>query len=162
ANANENYLQLDEQRGPKRMNQNEGLLASFQAGGHRLTRQRRVLLEVLEESREHLDAEALYERARQRVPRLSLATVYRTLAMLKRMGLVAEYSLGETHGHFEAIQTGRHYHFTCLGCGEVMEFDAPQVEDALRELAVRARLEVCGVHFFITGYCARCREERDG
>lgn len=144
------------------MNQNEGLIASLQAGGHRITRQRRVLLEVLEESREHLDAEALYERARQRVPRISLATVYRTLAMLKRLGLVAEHSLGEPHGHFEAVQAGQHYHFTCLGCGEVMEFDAPQVEDALRELATRAGLEVRNVQFFITGYCARCREERDG
>lgn len=144
------------------MSHNEGLIASLQAGGRRITRQRRVLLEVLEESREHLDAEALYERARQRVPRLSLATVYRTLAVLKRMGLVAEHSLGESHGHFEAVQAGHHYHFTCLGCGEVMEFDAPQIEDALRELAARANLEVRNVHFFVTGYCARCREERDG
>ncbi len=143
------------------MNPEEGLIASLQAGGHRITHQRRVLLEILEESREHLDAETLYERARQRLPRISLATVYRTLAVLKRMGLVAEYSLGEAHGHFEAVPETQHYHFTCLGCGEVVEFDAPQVEEALRELAAREGLEVCDVHFFLTGYCARCREGRD-
>ncbi|RME37502.1 MAG: transcriptional repressor [Thermoflexia bacterium] len=144
------------------MNQNEGLIASLQACGHRITQQRRVLLKVLEESQEHLDAEALYERARERMPQISLATVYRTLAMLKRMGLVAEHSLGEPHGHFEAVQAGRHYHFTCLGCGEVIEFDAPQVDETVRELATRGGLEIVEVHFFLTGYCVRCRKERDG
>lgn len=133
------------------------LVAALQAGGHRLTRQRRVVLEVLEESREHLDAEALYERARQRAPRISLATVYRTVAVLKQMGLVAEHSFGEEHGHFETVTGVPHYHFTCLGCGAVVEFDAPQVEETLRDLAEREGLEVCGVQFSLVGYCARCR-----
>jgi len=133
------------------------LIAALQASGHRITPQRRVVLEVLEGSREHLDAEALYQRARQRSPRISLATVYRTVAVLKQMGLVAEYSLGEEHGHFEAVTEVPHYHFTCLGCGQVVEFDAPQVALAVQELAEREGLEVRAVQFSLTGYCAHCR-----
>jgi len=133
------------------------LIAALQASGHRITRQRRVVLEVLEESREHLDAESLYQKARQRAPRISLATVYRTVAVLKQMGLVAEYSLGEEHGHFETVPETPHYHFTCLGCGQVVEFDAPQVALAIQELAEREGLEVRAVQFSLTGYCARCR-----
>ncbi|MCS7177813.1 MAG: transcriptional repressor [Anaerolineae bacterium] len=133
------------------------LASALQAGGHRLTRQRRVVLEVLEESHEHLDAEALYERARQRTSRISLATVYRTVAVLKQMGLITEHSLGEEHGHFETVREVPHYHFTCLGCGAVVEFDAPQVEEILQELAEREGLEVCGVQFALIGYCAHCR-----
>lgn len=133
------------------------LIAALQARGHRITCQRRVVLEVLEESREHLDAESLYQRARQRAPRISLATVYRTVAILKQMGLVTEYSLGEEHGHFEAVPEIPHYHFTCLGCGQVVEFDAPQVAMAIQELAEREGLEIYAVQFSLTGYCARCR-----
>lgn len=132
------------------------LIAALQASGHRITRQRRVVLEILEGSREHLDAEALYQRARQQMPRISLATVYRTVAMLKQMGLVAEYSLGEEHGHFETVSDVPHYHFTCLGCDRVEEFDVPQVASAVQELAAREGLEICTVQFSLTGYCARC------
>ncbi len=137
--------------------ESNSLITALQASGHRITRQRRVVLEVLEESREHPDAESLYRKARQRAPRLSLATVYRTIAVLKQMGLVAEYSLGEEHGHFEAIPERPHYHFTCLGCGQVVEFDAPQVAQAVQELAEREGMEIRAIHFSITGYCAGCR-----
>ena len=133
------------------------LIAALQASGHRITHQRRVVLEVLEGSQEHLDAETLYQRARQRSPRISLATVYRTVAVLKQMGLVAEYSLGEEHGHFETVPETPHYHFTCLGCGQVVEFDAPQVALAIQELAEQEGLEIHAVQFSLTGYCARCR-----
>lgn len=133
------------------------LIAALQASGHRITRQRRVVLQVLEESREHLDAEGLYQKARQRAPGISMATIYRTVAVLKQMGLVAEYSLGEEHGHFEAVPEIPHYHFTCLGCGQVVEFDAPQVAEAVEALESREGLEVRDIHFSLTGYCARCR-----
>ncbi len=136
------------------------LITALQASGHRITRQRRVVLEVLEESQEHLDAESLYQKARQRAPRISLATVYRTVAVLKQMGLIAEYSLGEEHGHFETVPETPHYHFTCIGCGQVVEFDTPQVAVAIQELAEREGLEICTVQFSLTGYCACCRAGR--
>lgn len=137
------------------------LVAALRAGGYRITRQRRVVLEVLGESREHLDAEALYARARERFPRISLATVYRTIAVLKRMGLVAEYSLGEEHGHYEAVQKVPHYHFTCLRCGRVIEFEAPQIARIVRDLALREGLRIHTVQFFLTGYCAQCQAEEE-
>ena len=70
---------------------------TFRATGRRLTSQRRLILGVLEESDVHLDAETLFVRAKTRDPDISLATVYRTLAVLKEMGLVEEHSLGEEH-----------------------------------------------------------------
>lgn len=143
------------------MNSNS-LITALQAGGYRLTRQRQVVLEVLEESQEHLDAEALYARARARFPHISLATVYRTVAVLKRMGLVAEYPLGEEHAHYEAVQEAPHYHFTCLRCGRVTEFEAPQVTQIIGELARQEGIEVHAVQFFLTGYCAECRAKEEG
>jgi len=137
----------------------EHWIAALHASGRRLTRQRRLVMEVLEGAEEHLDAETIHDRAKARDPNISLATVYRTLALLKEVGLIEEHRLGEDHAHFEAVRDARHYHFTCLGCGRVIEFDAPQVTQIVRELSERERLRITDVHLFLSGYCAQCREE---
>lgn len=129
--------------------------------GRRLTRQRRLVLEVLESSQEHLDAESLHDRAKALQPNISLATVYRTLQILKEMGLVEEHQFGEGHAHFETIQETPHYHFTCSECGRVIEFDAPQIVDVLQRLSKQKGLQVTGVHLLVTGRCTQCRKEED-
>ncbi len=140
----------------------ERLSKKLHASGHRLTRQRRLVMEVLEESDEHLDAETLHDRAKARDANISLATVYRTLALLKNVGLVEEHRLGEDHAHFEAVQEDPHYHFTCLRCGRVIEFDAPQVMEVMQELRERYGLCITDVHLFLSGYCARCQPFEQG
>jgi Fe2+ or Zn2+ uptake regulation protein len=122
-----------------------------------MTRQRRLVLEVLEESEEHLDAEALYDRAKARDPNISLPTVYRTLTLLKEIGLVEEHQLGEDHAHFEAVREVPHYHFTCRECGRVIEFDAPQVVQLARELSEQEELQITDVHLLLSGYCGQCQ-----
>jgi len=136
----------------------DNLRAAFRAAGRRLTSQRRLILEVLQESDEHLDAEALHDRAKARDSDIGLATVYRTLAVLKEMGLVEEHRLGEEHGHYEAVGDGPHYHFTCLGCGKVLEFDTPLVAQIQRELSEREGVSIIGAHLHVSGYCVECQE----
>ena len=130
---------------------------AFRTAGRRLTSQRRLILEVLRESDEHLDAEMLYDRVKARDDDIGLATVYRTLAVLKDMGLVEEHRLGEEHGHYEAVGEGPHYHFTCLVCGKVIEFDTPLVAQVQRELSERERVSIIGTHLHLSGYCAECQ-----
>jgi Fe2+ or Zn2+ uptake regulation protein len=141
---------------------NDHLRATLRAAGRRLTSQRRLILEVLEESDEHLDAEALYAQVKVRDPDVSLATIYRTLAVLKEVGLVEEHRLGEDHGHYEAALDEPHYHFTCLGCGEVIEFDAPLVVWIKQELSEREGVRVTSTHLHMSGYCARCQGRSGG
>ena len=131
----------------------------FREAGRRLTSQRCLILDVLKESDEHLDAEAVHERARMRASGLSLATVYRTLTLLKEMGLVEEHHLGEGHSHYEAVQEGPHYHFTCRRCGKVIEFDTPLVAKIERELREREGVEIRSAHLHLTGYCEACRDK---
>ncbi len=135
----------------------EKLRDLFREAGRRLTSQRRLILDVLRKSDEHLDAEAVHDQAKMRSPGLSLATVYRTLTLLKEMGLVEEHRLGEGHSHYEAVQEEPHYHFTCRQCGKVIEFDAPLVTRITREFCQREGVEVTKAHLHLTGYCKHCK-----
>ncbi len=135
------------------------LREAFREAGLRLTSQRCLILDVLRESDDHLDADAVHDRARSRAPDISLATVYRTLALLQELGLVEEHQLGEGHSHYEAVRNKPHYHFTCLECGKVVEFDTPLVARIVEELSDREGFEITRAHLHLTGYCRRCRQE---
>ncbi len=137
--------------------QADALQTLFREGGRRLTAQRRQVLEVLEQSERHLDAEAIHDRVKRQNPNISLATVYRTLTVFKEMGLVEEHSLGQEHSHYEAARPEPHYHFICLGCGQVIEFDTPSVAQAVEELAGRLGIQVTDAHLRLSGYCAQCQ-----
>jgi|YNPNPStandDraft_1061719.scaffolds.fasta_scaffold00349_3 Fe2+ or Zn2+ uptake regulation protein len=140
----------------------ENLQAAFRDRGRRLTFQRRLILSILEASGEHLDAETLYGQAKALNPNISLATVYRTLAILKEMGLVEEHRLGEEHCHYESVQSKPHYHFTCLKCGKVIEFDTPLVAQIEQGLSQQEGVRVISTHLHISGYCAECKYRLGG
>lgn len=132
------------------------LLETFHARGHRLTHQRWLVLQVLAESDEHLDAETVFLRAKALDPKISLATVYRSLAILKELDLVKEHTLGESHGHFETVHSAPHYHFTCSSCSRVIEFDAPEVQSIARRLSREHGLVIDDMHLYFTGTCMEC------
>ncbi|MBN1180107.1 MAG: transcriptional repressor [Anaerolineae bacterium] len=140
----------------------ERLVSMLRASDLRVTRQRQLVWEVLQQSHEHLDAEAVHTCAKARDPNISLATVYRTLATLKEVGLVEEHRLGEEHAHFEIVPQTPHYHFTCQACGCIIEFDAPQVMQAVRELSKREDLLIQHVHLFLNGLCSQCQHQQEG
>lgn len=133
----------------------------LRAAGKRVTGQRKRVLQVLSLAQGHLDATEIYERARRQDPRLSLATVYRTLNVLKKAGLVRELHLDAEHHHYELDSQGRHSHLVCMRCGAVVEVDsAPFVRAA--KLAGHAHgFEVASAQVELTGFCAACREQAE-
>jgi Fe2+ or Zn2+ uptake regulation protein len=116
-------------------------------------------MEVLEANDEHLDAEALYDQAKVLDPNISLATVYRTLGVLKEMGLIEEHRLGEEHSHYESVRHEPHYHFSCLGCGRVIEFSTSLVTQIEHELIEREGIHVVNAHLHLSGYCSQCQRQ---
>ena len=141
------------------MNHQTTFQTSIQSSGRRLTHQRELVLSVLSESHEHLDAETIHERVRRRSPRVSLATIYRTLTLLKGLGLVNEYKLGEEHGHFEATPEAPHYHFTCLSCHRVIEFSSPQIAEETQQTLESHGIILTDLRLQASGYCSDCREK---
>jgi len=98
------------------------LLNEVEARGVRLTAQRRALIETIQGADAHLDAATLLSRARQRDPNIDRATVYRTLELLKRLGLIDELDLMHLNGekHYYEVKTQKdHLHLACFRCGEI-------------------------------------------
>jgi len=129
--------------------------------GRRATHKRALLLDLLRRIPGHPDAETLFIEAKKLDPRISLATVYRTLALLKKTGVIEEHLLGESHAHFEAVSPTPHFHFTCLKCGRVIEFRTALLDRLISELKQKNRVELQEIQIDARGLCARCREAKD-
>ena len=129
---------------------------------YRMTSQRRLLLNLVQQQPGHFDADELFRRARQSQPRISLSTVYRVLQLFKELGLVEEYNFGENHLHYEAKPAAEHHHMVCLGCGAISEFRSPLVARLRKQVADKEGFEVTSVDIRLGGYCARCREKGVG
>jgi Fur family ferric uptake transcriptional regulator len=93
--------------------------------GSRNTKQRQVILEELQKLKSHPSATKLYETVRERLPNISLGTVYRNLDLLARTGLIRKLNTGQNEARFDGI-TEHHYHVCCAQCGRVDDlYDAP-------------------------------------
>lgn len=133
---------------------------SGQIGGHPVTTQRSLLLDLIRKAEGHLDADELYRRAKEKEPRISLATVYRNLKLFKEIGLVAESDLGETHSHYEMKGSNEHHHMVCLGCGQVIEFDSPLITRAVAKIQREKGFEITSVRLKLEGYCPKCKSKQ--
>lgn len=132
-----------------------GLLSS---AGRRATSQRTLVLELIREANGHLDAPELYRLARERDPHISLSTVYRTLSMLKKMGLVNELHFDEEHHHYEVKPPAEHFHLLCLGCGRVIEFESSLTGRLKATLAARHSFVITSTAIDLAGYCPECQK----
>ena len=128
--------------------------------GMRVTHQRALITEIIRQGRGHLDADEIYRRAREREPRLSLSTVYRTLQTLKKLGLVEELHFVEEHHHYEVKPSAEHHHLVCLGCGRVIEFYYPLSRYLRKKVPEAKDFDVTETEIRMTGYCAKCRRSQ--
>jgi len=127
--------------------------------GLRVTSQRALILEIIRHG--HLDADEIYRQARIKQPRLSLSTVYRTLRMFKELELVEELHFDETHHHYEVKPASEHHHLVCLGCDKVVEFKCPLSPKMKEDIARDKGFEITGTEIRMTGYCSKCRQNRE-
>lgn len=139
------------------------LQAALAKRGVRLTRQRRVLLQVMDDAERHLDAGAILKLAQQIDPRIHRVTVYRTLDMLKSYGLIDELDLLHIHGdqhYYESHGLRDHIHVACLGCSKVREVESALFEQLKRQIENDCKIKITVTRTEIGGYCDECRAKR--
>jgi Fur family ferric uptake transcriptional regulator len=139
---------------------NADMKDSLREKGVRLTRQRQILLELIDGSGKHLDAEELFRLAQAKDPKLNRVTVYRTLKMLKHSGLVDELDLmhygGDQH-YYETRLKQEHAHIICLRCGKVEEFFGEPLHRLRKQVESHFAFEILITRTEIGGYCSHCQ-----
>ena len=128
--------------------------------GHLLTIQRRLLLNLVHDASGHIDAKELYRRANSQDESISLATVYRSLHLFKDLGLVEERRLGQLRCCYELKRSAEHQHLVCRGCGKVIEFETPLVQELVKKVQREHRFDVTRAELCLEGYCRQCSEKR--
>jgi Fur family peroxide stress response transcriptional regulator len=124
-----------------------------------LTRQRKVVLDVVCSSDTHPTASEVFEDARREMPAISFATVYNSLRYLKQAGLVREVaSFGGSPSRYDG-ETDRHDHAVCSECGHLVDFDLPGTVELLRSAARASRFKAESVHLTLIGICPECRSK---
>jgi len=128
--------------------------------GVRMTHQRRLLVQIIQSAAGHLDAVALWHQAKEKDPTLNKVTVYRTLGMLKKYGLVDELDLMHIEGgkHFYEAKTMRdHIHLACLKCGRIQEFESSLFDKLKSQIEREQRFRIRLVRVEAGGLCDRCQ-----
>ncbi len=141
----------------------ESIKSSLKERGIRLTRQRQILLDLIDKTGLHLDAEHLYSLAKQKDPKINRVTVYRTINMLKEASLVDELDLmhysGDQH-YYETRLKQEHAHVICLRCGKVEEFFGEPLLRLRRQVESHLGFQVVITRTEVGGYCPHCRRLR--
>ena len=130
----------------------ETITERCEAKGLRMTGQRRVIAQVLQDSDDHPDVEELYNRATALDPRISLATVYRTVKLFGEAGILDRVEFGDGRARYEDAEREHHDHLIDVTSGEVIEFVDPEIEALQERIAEKLgyrlkghRLELYGV-----------------
>ena len=130
----------------------------LQAKGYRLTPQRIMVVDALHNAKRHISAEEIFARLQEKYPYANISTVYRTLELLKELGLAAEISIGDGIVRYHALENSRHHHLVCNRCGRIV--DLPEEELApLEKLLLKSHGFKADMHHLaIFGLCSDCRQ----
>ena len=125
---------------------------------HRMTRQRRVILDELSKVTSHPSADEVYEMVRRRLPRISMGTVYRNLEVLSGMGMIQRLSSGASQMRFDA-RADVHYHIRCTRCGRIDDVTMDRLEGIEQSVRRQTGYEILGHSLEFGGICPACKSQ---
>jgi len=140
------------------MKHTHGVSGSLHELGYRLTPQRIMILEAVEQADSHISADDIYMQARSRYPYMNISTVYRTLELLEKLGLVMKTDFGEGRVRYHPSDKGHHHHLVCQQCGAIIDVDESTLARLQDVLLARYDFTASLRHVAIFGLCSNCKE----
>lgn len=135
------------------MGDSRGVDAGLLQTRYRLTKQRAAILRALADGA-HLTAEAIHERVRAELPAVSLGTIYRTLDILRGIGLVQTFAFGGAARYEAALD--KHHHLVCVACSDIVNVPVPEIAGIALAIGQDHRFTGLDAALVVTGRCARC------
>lgn len=140
------------------MNQSGDIVGKLSEKGYRMTPQRMMILAAIEGSDDHISAEEIYAQVVAKYPHVNISTVYRTLDLLKQLGLVTETDLGGGRFRYHPAGKGHHHHLVCQECGNIIDLDESLLSSLKASLLREYKFSADLKHLAIFGRCSRCKK----
>jgi Fe2+ or Zn2+ uptake regulation protein len=134
------------------------LIETLKKNSLKLTRQRLEIIEVLSRDRSHPSARDIFHKVRQKVPSVSLSTVYYTLNLFKKDGAIKELEFYDMENRYESNITD-HLDLVCLGCGKIVDY-VEEVPIPIERVERKTGFAVDRIRFEYYGYCQQCRKKQ--
>ena len=125
-------------------------------GGQHFTRQRAAVFDYLSRVEHHPTAEEVFFAVKAKLPKISLATVYKNLEALVNCGAASKLTYGDGSARYD-IRTDHHYHTRCLQCGSVADLEAAEGRKLLSRIKPQSGFEVKDYRLELLGHCRACR-----
>jgi len=136
------------------------IITTLKEKGCRMTPQRLAVVKVLANSEEHLSAEKIYKRVKVDFPFTSLATIYKTVTLLKKIGEVMELGFVDDSNRFDGIRPFPHPHLICLKCKRIIDPDIPVLSELSNELAQKTGYQIINHRLDFFGICPSCQNKK--
>jgi len=133
------------------------LVAQLRARGMRVTPQRAMILQSIESLPGHITAEEVHSAVQRYSPYVNLATVYRTLDLLRSLDLVTVANMGTGATHYALHTHATHHHAICRGCNSSLEFPPALLDGFMQTLETEYGFVAAANHIVIFGWCSKCR-----
>lgn len=126
--------------------------------GFKVTPQRLAIYNTLQHTKAHPSAEMIFNELQPLYPTMSLATVYKTIEILKEIGLIQVLNVGEDSFRYDA-DTTNHPHVRCMRCGRVDDIEDIDSEDFISDVSKCTRYQLTGQQFYFYGVCPECQQK---
>ncbi len=133
------------------------LIARLKERGHRLTPQRMAVLKILADDEGHPSVEQIYERVKADFPMTSLATIYKTVTLLKEMGEVMELGFSDDSNRYDGNKPYPHPHLICTKCRNIVDAEVATLSELPQEVARSTGYQIVGHRLDFFGICPRCQ-----
>ncbi len=131
----------------------------FANAGIKLTPQRIEIFREVYGTDSHPSAEAIYDKLKQKMPTISIDTIYRTLGTLEKLGLINRVSALDRQSRFDA-NTEKHHHFICTECGRITDFYWPSFDSSSLPDELKAQGRILSRHIEVRGICTECLQKK--
>lgn len=132
------------------------ITATLRDRGFKVTPQRLAIYETLRQTKSHPSAEMIFQQLQPHYPTMSLATVYKTIEILKEIGLIQVLNVGEDSFRYDA-DVHNHPHVRCMKCGRVDDVIGVESEEFIDMIAKSTSYQLTGQQFYFYGVCPKCQ-----
>ena len=136
------------------------ILDKLKEEGHRITPQRLAILRILAESHRHPSVEDIFEKVRVNFPTTSLATVYKTISVIKELGEVLELEFSGGHNRYDGLNPYPHPHLMCVKCKGIIDPQLSSLAHVTQELVSETGYRILSHRLDFYGICPECQKQQ--